>query len=257
MIRRLGFEEEAAPFKGQTQNARVWTEGWVGRELYCLNCGGERIGKAPNNRPVADFVCAACNEEYELKSQAKKLGERVVDGAYRTMIERLAASNNPSLILLSYDRTKQAVTNLAVIPKHFFVPEIIEERKPLAPTAKRAGWIGCNILVHRVPEAGRIHVVRNGVLLAKDQVLEKWRQTAFLRDERTEARGWLIEVMKCVEEIGRVEFEIADVYAFEPRLQRLFPGNQHVREKVRQQLQVLRDRGFLEFLGRGQYRLKV
>jgi len=26
------------------------------------------------------------------------------------------------------------------------VPEIIERRKPLAITARRAGWIGCNIL---------------------------------------------------------------------------------------------------------------
>jgi hypothetical protein len=33
------------------------------------------------------------------------------------------------------------------------------------------------------------------------------------------------------------------------------PDNKHVKEKMRQQLQVLRDNGFLEFLDRGRYRL--
>jgi type II restriction enzyme len=63
--------------------------------------------------------------------------------------------------------------------------------------------------------------------------------------------------MKCIESIGRAEFEIADVYRFEEHLRRLYPGTIHVREKMRQQLQVLRDAGFIEFLGRGKYRRKV
>ena len=33
------------------------------------------------------------------------------------------------------------------------------------------------------------------------------------------------------------------------------PGNRHVRDKIRQQLQVLRDLGFMEFLGGGRYRI--
>jgi type II restriction enzyme len=257
MIRRLGFEEETAPYQGQTQNARFWSEGWIDREFYCLNCGAPKLAKLPNNSPVGDFACRTCAEEYEIKSQAGKVGARVVDGAYRSMMERLAANNNPSLVLLGYDKQKKSVTNLAVVPKHFFVPEIIQERPPLAPTARRAGWIGCNILLSKVPEAGRIIVVRNGELTPKDVVLERWRQTCFLRDERPAARGWLLEVMKCVEAIGRAEFEIADVYRFERELQQLYPGNTHAKEKMRQQLQVLRDAGFIEFLGRGKYRRKL
>lgn len=147
--------------------------------------------------------------------------------------------------------------NLAVIPKHFFVPEIIEARKPLAPTARRAGWVGCNISLSRVPEIGKIVVVRDGVLESKDVVLANWKRTCFLRNESVAARGWLIEVMKCVEDIGRQQFELSDVYAFEGRLRTLYPENQHVREKMRQQLQVLRDAGFIEFLGRGHYRRRL
>jgi type II restriction enzyme len=71
-----------------------------------------------------------------------------------------------------------------------------------------------------------------------------------------EARGWLIEVMKCVEAIGKQEFDINDVYAFEARLGDLYPNNLHIKQKIRQQLQVLRDRGYLDFVSRGYYRLR-
>jgi type II restriction enzyme len=92
--------------------------------------------------------------------------------------------------------------------------------------------------------------------LPKELVLREWQKTLFLRDEGVEARGWLIEVMKCVETIGRREFQLEDVYAFEGALSRLYPGNRHVRQKIRQQLQVLRDHGYLDFVSRGYYRLR-
>ena len=38
---------------------------------------------------------------------------------------------------------------------------------------------------------------------------------------------------------------------------RLYPANHNVRPKIRQQLQVLRDRGWLEFVGRGRYRVRA
>ncbi len=90
----------------------------------------------------------------------------------------------------------------------------------------------------------------------KEWVLSRWRQTLILRDENTEARGWLIEVMKCVEALGRREFTLQDIYAFEPHLGAFYPNNRHVRQKIRQQLQVLRDHGYLEFVSRGFYRLR-
>ena len=50
-------------------------------------------------------------------------------------------------------------------------------------------------------------------------------------------------------------FTLNDLYAFEARLSALHPTNRHVREKIRQQLQVLRDRGWLAFgERRGMYR---
>jgi len=253
---KLGFEEEQTPYESPSQSARFWTESWVRGQVYCPNCGRADISKYANNRPVADFYCASCREDYELKSQKAKFGAKMVDGSFRTMCERVAATNNPNLMLMNYDINALRVKNLCVIPKHFFVREIIEERKPLAATARRAGWIGCNILLKEIPEAGKIFYVRNGEVLPKGAVLDKWQQTLFLRDEAVSARGWLIEVMKCVEAIGKREFELDDVYAFEDRLSGIYPNNRHVKQKIRQQLQVLRDHGYLDFVSRGSYRLR-
>ncbi|MEA2935778.1 MAG: hypothetical protein QOD74_2424 [Variibacter sp.] len=157
---------------------------------------------------------------------------------------------------MNYDRRQLAVTNLMIVPKHFFVREIIEERPPLALTARRAGWIGSNILLGRVPASGKIYLIENGQVRSRDLVLEEWRKTVFLRDERPELRGWLLEVMRCVESLNRSEFHLDDVYTFEAHLRALYPANQNVRPKIRQQLQRLRDQGYLEFSGRGYYRLR-
>jgi hypothetical protein len=63
--------------------------------------------------------------------------------------------------------------------------------------------------------------------------------------------------MKCVDLLGRDEFTLDDVYAFEDRLAAIYPGNNNIRPKIRQQLQVLRDQGYLIFLGRGRYQVRV
>jgi type II restriction enzyme len=253
---KLGFEEETLPYDSPSQSARVWTETWVQRWFFCPHCGAEHVRRFENNRPVADFACEDCGEEFELKSQKKAFGTKVVDGAYRTMRERLASAQNPNLVLLNYDLARRSVTNLFVVPKHLFVPAIIQERKPLADTARRAGWVGCNILLDRIPDSGRVFIVRNGELIPPDIVRAQWRRTSFLREEPLDGRGWLIEVMRCVERIGRVEFRLDEVYAFEAELRRAYPANRHIRQKIRQQLQVLRDAGYLDFVGGGVYRLR-
>ncbi len=254
---KLEFEESQTPYDSGSQRARVWTEGWVAKWMFCINCGTPRLDQLPANSPVADFVCPICSEQYEVKSKkGPSFGASVADGAYHAKMARLASSTNPHLLLLNYDLAQRSVRNVCIVPKHFFVPEIIQQRPPLKETARRAGWVGSNILIGPVPEAGRIFVLRNGIEEPKEEVLAKWKRTLFLKREGIEARGWLIEVMKAVEMIDRPEFDLDDVYAFEARLSAIYPGNNNVRPKIRQQLQVLRDNGYLDFVGRGSYRLR-
>jgi type II restriction enzyme len=252
----LGFEEPGAAYVSGSQRARVFTESWVAAHLFCPNCGERRIGRLTANRPVADFSCAGCREEFELKSQRGRFGPKVLDGAYGAKLLRLASDTSPNLMLMNYDLARFAVTELFCVPKQFFTASIIEERPPLAATARRAGWIGSKIVLKGVPESGKVWFVKGGEALEREAVRAQWRSTLFLREARPAARGWLIEVMKCAEALGRETFELADVYGFEDRLAGLYPGNNNVRPKIRQQLQVLRDRGWLEFLGRGRYRVR-
>ena len=251
---KFGFREPSANYISGAQRARIWTEQWVSEWLYCPNCGNPEILQFPANLPVADFYCPRCNDQYELKSQKKPFGTMLANGAYSTKMERLKSASNPNLLLLSYNAGKAAVTDICIIPKHFFIPEIVEQRKPLAATARRAGWVGSRILLGKIPQSGRIHVVQNGIAIAQEHVLEQWRQTLFLRNQPAETRGWLIEIMKCVDTFGEREFETNEIYAFEPMLARLYPDNNNIGPKIRQQLQVLRDSGYLEFVSRGRYR---
>ncbi len=178
-----------------------------------------------------------------------------MDGAYATMIERLQADNNPNFFFLTYDKSTLGVRNFLTIPKYFFVPAIIEKRKALASTARRAGWVGCNIDVSNIPELGKIFYVQNGVARSKDEVLDRWSKTEFIKSTgNIEAKGWLLDVLLCVERIKQDEFSLEDVYAFEGHLQAKHPSNNNVRAKIRQQLQFLRDKNVIQFLGRGRYR---
>ena len=243
-------------YKNNTQRARVLTESWVDNEIYCPSCGQLNIDKYPNNQPAADFYCSNCQEDYELKSKQDGFGTKIVDGAYRTMLERLTSSNNPNFFLLNYDLASLSITNFLVIPKHFFVPKIIEKRKPLVPTARRAGWVGCNILLKNIPQTGKIFFVKNRQVESKEKVLNKWKKTLFLREEKEiSAKGWLLDIMQCVDNLGKREFTLNDMYAFENELSQLHPENKHIKDKIRQQLQFLRDKGYLNFVSRGYYRL--
>lgn len=242
-------------YKSPSQKVRVLTEDWVGSQAFCPSCG-DSIVKYRNNKPVADFYCQKCKEEFELKSNKDNIAKKIVDGAYRTMIERLQSSQNPNLFLLNYNVQNLEVLNFLVIPKHFFVPNIIEKRKPLSQKARRAGWVGCNILLKNIPHSGRIFFIENRVIKNKDEVLHSWQKTLFLRDEKEiGVKGWIIDIMNCIDRLSKKEFSLHEVYSFEQELSLKYPNNRHIKDKIRQQLQFLRDKGYLEFLGMGKYKL--
>lgn len=246
----------AIPYKNASQKIRVLTEGWVKSEGYCPSCGNSYLEQYSNNKPVADFFCKKCGEDFELKSKNNGLGKKIVDGAYRTMLNRLADVHNPNFFLLNYNLSTYQVVNFFVIPKHFFIPDIIEKRSPLSVTARRAGWIGCNILLNKIPEVGRIFLIKNKQVEPRDSVCSIWQKTLFLRKEKKiDSRGWILDVMRCIELIRKKGFTLADVYKFESMLAKQHPENSHIKDKIRQQLQFLRDRNYIQFTGKGEYRI--
>lgn len=248
--------EAAQDYVSSSQKIRVMTEHWVNHSVFCPSCGND-LTRFENNQPVADFFCGHCAEEYELKSKNGDLGKKVVDGAYFSMVERLRANNNPNFFFLNYDGHSYTIRDFLAIPKYFFIEQIIERRKPLSASARRAGWIGCNIVMEGIPEFGKIFYVQNGLSRSKDEVLERWNKTSFVRNSHDiEAKGWLFDVLICVDRLKKTEFTLDEMYTFEPLLKAKHPQNNNVQAKIRQQLQFLRDRNVIEFVSPGRYRLK-
>lgn len=66
--------------------------------------------------------------------------------------------------------------------------------------------------------------------------------------------GWVKDVFDILNEIESDVFKLQDVYKYENKLKSLHPRNQYVQDKIRQQLQMLRDLGLLQFVDRGVYR---
>lgn len=60
--------------------------------------------------------------------------------------------------------------------------------------------------------------------------------------------------MKCVDSIKNNSFSLDEVYNFENQLKLKYPNNNFIKDKIRQQLQILRDKGIIEFSGRGNYK---
>lgn len=178
----LHFDTDLATnYRNNSQIAKVLTKSWVLKNIYCPNCGEMSLNEYDNNKPVADFYCVKCSEDFELKSKNGSFSSKIIDGAYSTMLERINAENNPNFFFLTYNKIDLSVYNFAIIPKYFFTPEIIQRRNPLSKNAKRAGWVVCNINLTKIPEIGKIFLVKNALTLKKEAVLENWRKTLFLK----------------------------------------------------------------------------
>jgi type II restriction enzyme len=240
-------------YHSNSQKARIITERWFNQNMFCPVCGAEHLVQFTANKPVADFYCDNCKQEYELKSKvAGSIGKTISDGAYHTMIERITSNNNPNLFYMTHNDV--AINNLILIPRYFFTPSIIEKRKPLADTARRAGWVGCNINISTIPQDCKIKIVRSGVACDKVSVLNDYNRIKALQVENIDSRGWLLDILFCINMIPGEIFKLEQMYSFEKSLSEKHPENRFIRAKIRQQLQMLRDRGYIEFLGRGVYK---
>lgn len=249
----------AENYKKKPQITRVVTEAWAEEEMYCPACPSSRLEPHRTGRKVEDFFCPRCDRRTQLKAKRGKLYNRVSNSAYRPKIEAIRGNRAPDYAFMEFDADDWVVERLRLIPGHFITESVVEKRKPLNSDAKRAGWVGSNILMNRIPEAGQIFLVREREPIPKAEARAEFERSSFLQRFDFQGRGWLSDVMAVLEDMGLGpgdEFTLREVYGYEDELSKRHPDNRHVRAKVRQQLQILRDEGVLEFLGGGEYRVK-
>jgi type II restriction enzyme len=245
----------ALGYKNPAQRARVVTESWAMQNLFCPACFANHLVPLPTNTRAIDFRCERCAETFQLKAKSSPITNRVVDGAYSALMAALSSETAPNLLLLQYNRLLWSVINLTLIPRFAFPPSAIECRKPLSASARRAGWVGCFIVLSRIPADAQIGVVRRGELVPTGQVRAQYQRLLPLKQIPVPKRGWALDVLNVVRSLGKPEFTNGDMYSRVDELRALHPGNRHITDKIRQQLQVLRDSGFLAQSGQGRWRL--
>ena len=238
-------------YKSPSQLARRITEPWGAENLYCCSCTSDRLNPEKTNAQVSDFLCSKCIERYQLKSQRKKLGGKIVGSNYQKMLDAVLGNKSPNFFLLHYKPPEWLVRNLLVIPRFAISPSVIIKREPLSATAERHNWTGCVLNVALIPESAKIPLIIKGTEVARSEIREKFARIARIAELKPEHRGWTLDVLRCVESLRNETFSNDEVYAFEPELAKLYPGNRHIKDKIRQQLQVRRDRGLLRQVERG------
>ena len=246
----------AAAYRSASQRARIISEAWAGDSLYCPRCDSPKLEPSRVNARVVDFVCPNCSAGFQLKSQSHPFSRRITDSAYEVMRRAIEENRTPHVLALHYDPLSWRVRNLTLIPSFALTVSCLEKRKPLSPKARRSGWIGCNILLFNIPVDARIPLISSGIPSVPATVRLQFSRLQSLENVQYEKRGWTLDVLRIVRSLDRAEFSLSDVYRHSGELQLLHPKNQHVRDKIRQQLQRLRDMGLLEFAGGGRYLLK-
>jgi type II restriction enzyme len=244
----------AANYHSPSQQARVISEGWFLKNVYCLACDADSVKQTRANTKATDFICPKCTHRYELKTFHRRPHGSLVDGAFAPMMERVNAGTAPTLCLL--ERTEEwQIRSLTAIHSSFLLPEVIEERSPLKPTARRHGFVGCNIRLDHIASDGEIAVVSGGVIQPVAEVRKRFQRFLPLVGKSAEQRGWTLLTLRMVRGLQKQCFNLQDLYALENEFAQAYPENRHIKDKIRQQLQILRDLGVLSFEERGEYRL--
>lgn len=238
-----------------SQIARRVSEAWGEQNLFCAACESNVLSRSPCNTEATDFSCPRCDRSYQLKAFKRWSESRIPDAGYDAMMRAVRNGATPNLLVMQYT-PDWCVHNLVLIPSFFFVESAIEQRKPLAVSARRAGWVGCNILLRAIAPVAKLRIVFDGELCDRTRIREQYAKLQPVSALPPSVRGWALDVLRVVYGLQQESFNLNDVYRFEGALAQLHPANRNVRPKIRQQLQVLRDLNLLEFLGNGQYRLR-
>ncbi len=235
------------------QKSRVLSELWLESNGYCLACDSAVLRRAKANTRATDFLCPVCDQNYELKAFRIQPKRSLVDGAYNALMGRILNGSAPTLIMLERNECWE-IQNLTAIHHLFLTPEVIEKRPPLSDDAHRAGWIGCNIRLDRIAPDAKISIIASGRANDPQVVRGAFKRFENLSMVSPKKRGWTTLTLGIVRSLQAKNFTLKDLYEREKDFGNIYPTNKNIRPKIRQQLQVLRDLGYLKFLGNGTYR---
>ena len=247
--------EIAAHLSSASQRTRVITEDGFSRFGYCLKCDSNTLTQTRAGTICQDFYCPKCEQPYELKSAKRAHTNIVQDGGYDSMMETICGENVPALMLMHYS-PQWCVQGLVAIHPVFLIPDVVMKRaKPhIRPKTGKEYWM-CKLNLSSVPDDGKITLISNGIVRPHVEVRRQFQESARFETLPVTKRGWVALVLATVRKIGKMRITNADLFSHEESMHAIFPGNSHVRDKIRQQMQVLMRLGYVERTAPGEYRV--
>ena len=116
-------------YKAGSQIARVLSEDWCGRELYCAACNSDRLLSSKANTPAVDFVRPECDQDFQLKGFKTWNQKKIPHAGYDSMLRAIRSDRVPNLLVPQYS-SGWLVKNLLLVPSVFFSESVIEKRPP-------------------------------------------------------------------------------------------------------------------------------
>ena len=245
------IEKKVKNVNAQKQVIKVLTETWTANNIFCPVCWSA-LDNHKTDKPINDLFCIDCSNDFELKASKWKFTKKLAAGSYQKAIDSIEAKPMHLFVLKYSDDF--TITNFLVIPKYFFTKQVIIKR----PNAlkSRPNYFMSDIDFSSIPESWKIHYINNWTYKTRTEILKEWQRVRFLDKEKQESKWWIFDIMKCIEKLEKDEFVLQEIYAFESDLKILHPENKNIKAKIRQQLQFLRDKWYLEFLEkRGNYKI--
>jgi len=112
---------------------------------------------------------------------------------------------------MHYDLTAWTVRDVIRVAHFAFSLSVVECRAPLPATARRAGWIGCNILLGQIPQHAPIPIVTNGEFQSRGKIREAYKSLRPLEKLKVEKPGWTLGVLIVVRSLGKIELKLPEL----------------------------------------------
>lgn len=127
----------------------------------CPQCGKPRhLTRLPKNFQCADVICKFCGFLAQVKAATLADGsddvpDRVLGAAWGPQHEQIIAGIYHGLFIAGFAKAGRLV-RIDYVPAHILqaTPQVFEPRKPLSPSAKRAGWQGFILNLGKLPAIG-------------------------------------------------------------------------------------------------------
>lgn len=193
----------AEGYTSKSQIARRITEDWASRNMYCVACDCDQLVPVRNNTAVLDYFCQECEARYQLKAKKASFGNSVTNSAYDKKIGAIQNGVLPHYAFLRYSASSERVTDLFLIPRHFFNAGMIVARPPLKEQAQRSGWIGSKILLGELPTDARVGVVAGSTVRDPAEARADWARYTFLETEQDAPKGWAADILICVRKLAK------------------------------------------------------